>query len=104
MPWETEAVKKVDPPCETCRPELRPDNAPAMEVWSRCGDEWITIGESGMRITIPGPSIESALNITGINDPVMRRVIFDQVKLVSRSVAKAMNEERMKAMEDRRNG
>lgn len=103
MPWETEAVERVDPPCETCRPDLRPDNAPAMEVWSRCGDEWITVGESGMKIAISGPSIESSLNITKIFDADSRQIIFDQIKLISRAVAKASNEERMKAREEQLN-
>ena len=101
MPWEeVEPIEQIGPPCETCRPDLYPENVLAMEVFSRCGDEWITAGEIGMKIAISGPSIESAMNVTGVSKPRDRQVIFDQVKLISRAVAKAIHEETMKGRKE----
>lgn len=104
MPWEAGPVEQIHPPCETCKPSLHPENALAIEVFSRCGDEWITAGESGMRIAISGPSIESSMNVTGISKPRDRQTIFDQIKLISRAVAKAMNEETVRGREEGANG
>ena len=53
-----------------------------------------------MRIAISGPSIESSMNVTGISKPRDRQTIFDQIKLISRAVAKAMNEETIRGREE----
>lgn len=71
-----------------------------MEVFSRCSDEWIRAGMEAVPIAIPAPSIESAMNITGIEGWECRRLIFDKVKLVSRVISKEMS---IKRQEDRAN-
>ena len=73
------------------------ENILALRVYDRCGDEWITAGMDGVLMSIPGTSIESAMNVTGIFDQRERARVFDQVKLISRAVAKASRIEREKA-------
>ena len=76
-----------------------PENIPAIQVWERCGDEWITAGMDGTRIAISGPSIETALNITQIFETRDRAVIFDQIKTISRTIAKELIKESEKGKE-----
>lgn len=84
----------MEPPCETCKPEeLFEENISAIQVFDRCGDEWITEGMEGTRIAISGPSIEAAMNVTGIFDQHERARVFDQVKTISRAVAKELIKE-----------
>lgn len=75
-----------------------PENLSALQVYDRCGDEWITVGEAGVIVALPSPSIESAMNITGITDLKERRRVYDQVKRISREVAKESFREREKMM------
>jgi hypothetical protein len=97
LPFEKGEVIQLLPPCETCKPEdLHPDNFTAMEVLDRCGDEWITAGMEGIQIAISGPSIETAMNISGIFDQMERTRIFDQVKMASRKIAIELIKERNK--------
>jgi hypothetical protein len=100
--FEKGPVEKKDPPCATCRPPLMPENAPAFIVYDRCGDEWMTGGMDGALIAIPGPSIESALNISMIVDPEERQILFDQVKTIARTIAGEIAEDRAKRREAER--
>lgn len=59
----------------------------AMQVWGRCGDEWITAGMDGTMIAISSPSVESVMNLMGISDPQQRLMIYDRVKMISRVIA-----------------
>jgi hypothetical protein len=70
-----------------------------MEVWDRCGDEWITAGANGIKIAISGPSIEAAMNVTGIRGEQARAGMFDKIKMVSRAVAGELFQERMNQAE-----
>jgi hypothetical protein len=72
-----------------------------MEVYDRCGDEWITAGMDGLKLTISGPSIESAMNVTGITGQNERAETYDKVKLISRNVAQELAKEREKQQEKR---
>jgi hypothetical protein len=72
-----------------------------MAVFDRCGDEWITAGMEGIRIAIPGPSIETAMNITGITGADEREKVFDQVKMISRVIASELMKEREKNRESK---
>jgi hypothetical protein len=100
--FEKVAPPKKSPPCATCRPPLMRENAPAFEVWDRCGDEWITAGYDGAPIAIAGPSIEAALNISGVTDPDERAYLFDQVKTISRVVVSELAQDReRKRVEDK---
>lgn len=92
LPGEKGDIQLVAPPCDTCRPEpLLPCNQAAMDVFDRCGDDWIFSGNT--RVTIPAPSIETAMNIVGISDHRDRVVIFDRVKMIGRVLAGKMAEE-----------
>lgn len=87
-----------DPPCETCKPEpLMQENIPALMVYDRCGDEWITAGMDGVILALPSTSIESAMNITGILEPLERQRVYDKVKMISRAIVRESRIEREKA-------
>ena len=72
-----------------------PENIQAYQVYARCSDDWVMSG--GMeshRITISGPAIETAIRMTGgIKDKRKRLLIYDQVKMLGRAVAKEIQQE-----------
>lgn len=80
------------------------ENVKALTVYDRCGDEWMTAGMDGVLMSIAGPSIESAMNVTGIFDQQERARVYDQVKLISRAVARASRLEREKARAKEQSG
>jgi len=87
----------LEPPCETCKPDdLFEENYKAMQVFERCGDEWMTAGMEGDLMAIPGTSIESALNVSGIIDQRERAIVFDQVKMISRAIVREAEKEKAK--------
>jgi hypothetical protein len=71
-----------------------PENYTIMEVFDRCGDEWITRGGDGAIMALPGASIREALDISDITDIEHRQRIFDKVKTVSRAIVKEAGIER----------
>jgi len=73
------------------------ENAPALAVYDRCGDEWIHAGEEGAIMALPSPSIESAMNITGILEPLERQRVYDKVKMISRAIVSESRIAREKA-------
>ena len=73
------------------------ENLLVLSVFDRCGDEWMT-GAEGTLLAIGGPSIEAAMNATGIDDPEDRREIYDQVKLMSRVICREVAQERAKEL------
>lgn len=74
---------------------MLPENYIIMEIFNRCGDEWIRVGYSGEIIALPSPSIESVMNIIGIGKEDKLK-IFDKVKMVSRIVSRELAIEREK--------
>jgi hypothetical protein len=62
-----------------------------MEVWNRCGDE-------GTQNPLPASSIEAAMNVSEIEGKDRRAEIFDQMKMISRTIITELMEERSKAM------
>jgi hypothetical protein len=64
------------------------ENAPALAVYDRCGDEWIHAGQEAIITALPSPSIESAMTITGILEPWERQKVYDKVKMISRAVVR----------------
>lgn len=79
------------PPCETCRPELLPANEASLAIYNRVADEWL-VGPGGELIGLPTPSIEAVLRLVRV--PMARRLaLLDEVKLLSRVVARAVNQD-----------
>lgn len=102
LPGERELPKKKEPPCETCKPaELMPENFAAMQIYDRCGDEWIRAGEEGAIMALPSQSIEAAMNLSGIFDQAERQRVYDQVKMLSRAVVVESAKEREKRRAER---
>ena len=97
--FEKKPVRRVHPPCSTCRPVPMSEVFPVLVLWDRCGDEWMT-GAEGSLVAIAGPSIESAMNVGGIDDPEDRREIYDAVKVMSRVIAREVGKERARRMEE----
>ena len=97
MPWDTEVSEQTDSPCETCRVVLRPENKKIIDVWRRCADDWIMSGGmESIQIGISGPAIETALNVSKIENGKDRKFIFDKVKKIGQILAKEISEERKK--------
>ena len=67
-----------------------------MEVFDRCGDEWITAGMDGTRIALAGSSIEAAMNVSGIVDQRERTRTYDRVKTISRVIVGEFIKEKLK--------
>jgi hypothetical protein len=53
-------------------------------------------GMDGTQVAISGPSIEAAMNEIGIFDQRERAKVFDQVKMISRHIARELIKEREK--------
>ena len=80
------------PPCSECRVEILPENEPPMAVYDRLADEWL-VGPGGDLIGLPSQNIESAMRICRIRHSE-RKAVFDDVKLISRVIAREIHEER----------
>jgi hypothetical protein len=68
------------------------ENVLVMQVYDRCGDEWITNSSDGLIQALPGAAIREAMDITGVEDHE-RQKVFDRVKMLGRVVAQEARKE-----------
>ena len=77
---------------------LLPANEPGLAIYNRVADEWL-VGPGGELVGLPSPNIEAVLRLARV--PAGQRLaLLDEVKLISRLVARAVNGE----MERERHG
>lgn len=90
---------RVEPPCATCRPGLVPENETALEIYSLCSDDWRTDAMGGLR-GLDAPAIVAALDIAGVTGRDRRR-LYEEVKLIGRTIAGELASERKQREEER---
>lgn len=57
----------MDPPCNTCRPSLTPENAEVVDVYLRVRNQIVSVGMSGVAdISIPAAKI--VMDMLGVKD------------------------------------
>lgn len=90
--WDTDADrarKKDGPPCGTCRPDVLPTNALAVDVYRRCSGQMV--------MSMAGPVDINLLAVKCVMEwmrvpPAEQWHLFEQVQLLAQSVIQAGRE------------
>lgn len=66
-----------EPPCDTCRVDLMPENQEAAEVYQVVRGQVITAGMDGRVIDLNFPAVKIVMDLNGVKD---QKACFDKVR------------------------